>query len=68
MLLQTLAAWPAPGAPQWMILPAIGSKIGCALLQRVVVAADHEGKGAGHRTLDPAGDRRVELGQTVRAC
>src|SRR6201996_1529858 len=28
MLLQTLAAWPAPAAPQWMILPAIGSQIG----------------------------------------
>src|SRR6201996_6636092 len=28
MLLQTLAACPAPAAPQWMILPAIGSQIG----------------------------------------
>ena len=60
MLLQILAACPAPAPPAWITALAIGSRIGWARANASSDAADHEGEVAGGGGGDPAGNRRVD--------
>ncbi len=59
MLLQILAACPAPLAPAWITTRAIGASAASTPAKSPRLAADHEGQGAGVGRRGAAGDRRV---------
>ena len=44
MLLQILAAWPAPASPAWITALAMGDSACSTRLKHALLAADHEGK------------------------
>ena len=67
MLLQILAAWPAPASPQWTMRLPMHSRIGLALSKAALVAAGHEGQSRRLRAGDAARHRRIEREHLGRA-
>ena len=60
MLLQTLAAWPAPGPPQCTMRLPMTSKMAAGRGKVLLGAAHHERQGAGLGPHNTAGNRRVQ--------